>query len=211
MPKDIPLMTSADWSSYCMTLFAHGETDGDGNPRVHGLRRVAEFVLGQITSTDVTVVQAPNPENEYSACVTCRIEFINQEGMTSYFSGAADANPINVEPAFARYATAMAETRAMARALRTALRLKCVAAEELTTLPVVERSVKPSGTIESYQITGILKSCRDMKIDAMRFITSGGSNYGSIDEMSKEGGTKALKLLNKYFQDQSQIPEEILL
>lgn len=206
-----PLMTSADWSPYCMTLFVPGETDGDGNPKVHGLRRVAELLIGQIISTDVTVVQAPNPENEYSACVTCRIEFSNREGTTSYFSGAADANPINVEPAFARYATAMAETRAKARAFREALRLKCVAAEELTSLPVVERPTRNANPIEAYQVNGLLKSCRDMAIDPMKYINSGGSNYGSVDEMSKESGTKALKLLNKYFQDQSQIPEEILL
>lgn len=211
-----PSMCSVEWQDYCMGLFNDDEMR-DGCPTVAGLRRVSELVIGPIVDMQPVCVEGPCEGNGWSAAETIRIGFASRDlGRDVYFSGEADCIPGeegNCEAAYARFPTAMAGTRARARAFRNALRLNKVAAEECTSLPVVERTRhQPPGEemIAAHQVTGITKTCRDLDIDPIKLINQFGSNYSDLKEMTKKGAAKAGALLNKYFQGSEAIPESIL-
>jgi len=55
MDKDTPDMLSPEWTEYVKTLFDESELV-EGNPLVHGLRRVSEQVLGEIIFSGPTQV-----------------------------------------------------------------------------------------------------------------------------------------------------------
>ncbi|CAG1000035.1 hypothetical protein ARNL5_04022 [Anaerolineae bacterium] len=72
------------------------------------------------------VVQSPTKENGETAIVVVLV--VTQRGA---FTGLGDANPRNVNARIAPHFVRMAETRALARALRAALDIGAVAVEEL--------------------------------------------------------------------------------
>ncbi len=104
--------------------------DGEDTIRLKALQRMgreaglikSEIKINNITNTDCTklLVQA-----------IYTIEF--EDG--SKWIGCADASPKSVDGKFARYLTAMAESRAEARALRKALGIEMLSAEEIDLQP----------------------------------------------------------------------------
>ena len=53
-----PEMTEPGWAQYVLGQFADDELE-EQNPRVEGLRRVAELLLGEIVEEECDLVQAP--------------------------------------------------------------------------------------------------------------------------------------------------------
>lgn len=123
-----PNPTSPDWNDYVLSLFDESELY-DGRPLCAGLRRVAELVMGRIVSSRPTQVFAPQSGDEIGRA-TVIWEIVFEDG--SLFSDVADCWEGNTDDAFCVFNTATAATRAEGRALRKALRLKTVAAEEMT-------------------------------------------------------------------------------
>lgn len=80
----------------------------------------------RLSDIKTEVVQAPHKENGETAIVVVRV--LTQRGA---FTGLGDANPRNVNARIAPHFIRMAETRALARALRAALDIGVVALEEL--------------------------------------------------------------------------------
>jgi hypothetical protein len=119
------------WAQHVMGQFQPDELQ-EGNPKVDGLRRVAEALLGTIIREDCELISSPSMENNMMACAKATFVFQDENGSVFSFSSLADACGANLTPEFKMYITAMADTRAKARALRNALRLRSsVAAEEL--------------------------------------------------------------------------------
>lgn len=194
-----PPMWSEDWQDFVLKQFADNETDEEGNPFIHGLRRVARKVLGPIVSsgpTSYTDVQPAAPigdpngwmMNPVSVCYVVRIlwsrpEDIPENGtpFTVEFSDLADVMRGNTDPEFLKFPSAMASTRAEGRALRKALQLKKVAAEEKTRVPLDEPPA--SGDIRESDIIFIDALCRRCDIDVMKFVNAGKAKYESIDKV----------------------------
>lgn len=119
---DVPPITSIEWNDYVMSKFDEAELF-DGMPLAAGLRRVAELLLGTIVYSGPTQVFPPKDDGSHGrATVVWKIEFAN--GVC--FSDVADCWEGNTDDAFCAFAVATAATRAEARALRKALRLKAV-------------------------------------------------------------------------------------
>ena len=125
---DVPRITSPEWNGYVMELFEEDEVY-DGRPLCAGLRRVAELLLGEIVSSRPVQVFPPTSGDEIGrATVIWEVVFSNG----SLFSDVADCWEGNTDDTFCVFNTATAATRAEGRALRKALRLRTVAAEEVT-------------------------------------------------------------------------------
>jgi hypothetical protein len=80
----------------------------------------------RLSKIRTTVVQSPSKENGETAIVVVLV--VTQRGA---FTALGDANPRNVNARIAPHFIRMAETRALARALRSALDVGAVAIEEL--------------------------------------------------------------------------------
>ncbi len=139
----------------------------------------------------------------------------------SLFSDVADCWEGNTDDAFCVFNTATAATRAEGRALRKALRLRTVAAEEMTkkdTAAVVRSFAKTKQvatpeynssapmTPNQANFMNVLGERTNVSIELLITKTLG----VDFKKIQKEDANKAIKLLNSYQQDKSTIPAEIL-
>lgn len=147
--SDPPRPSDSGWTQYVMGLFMDDELEGQ-NPRLEGLRRVAELLLGEVVEERCELIFSPNVENEMTVGVKSIIIFENGKR----YEALADANCNNCQKEFSPYLTAMADTRSKGRAYRAALKLKrVVTAEEVGFNN--EETENPNRLINTGQVTAI--------------------------------------------------------
>jgi|MDTC01.3.fsa_nt_gb hypothetical protein len=222
--SDGPSVTSPEWNDYVLGLFEDNEMY-DGRPLCAGLRRVAELLLGQIVSSKPTQVFPPMGGNEIGRA-TVIWELVFSNGMT--FSDVADSWEGNTDDTFCVFNTATAATRAEGRALRKALRLKTVAAEEMTkknTASIV-RSISQTKEMENTegeyednsrmsdaQANFINVKCdpseaKGLNIDVIKFFKQV-FDVNVKRKVTKGQASDAIKKLNAYQKNKNSIPEGI--
>jgi hypothetical protein len=214
---ETPHPLSPEWNDYVMGLFTESELV-DGNPLVHGLRRVSELVIGSIVFSGPTQVFPVQRDDHHGrATVVFTVEF---ENGTKY-SEVADCWEGNTDDTFCAYAVAIASTRAEARALRKALKIRTVAAEELTkkdtakivrdiskTKTTTDSDYNDQGRMSDAQLNFIDVKCKQLNINGQKlfediFETS------LAKKVSKRVASDIIDKLNDYQRDKSLIPESI--
>jgi len=217
-----PSVTSEDWHEYVMSQFKPNELI-DGNPITAGLRRVVEVVLGEVIETGpVEVFPATDPNGPGRATVIYRVVLEEYEsGRTKSYSDTADVWHGNTDDLFCAHPVATACTRAEGRALRKALKLRVLAAEELATkdiVGIVQQSVNqqptdgewnPDEKVSPQQINFIDNRCSQLDIDVMKFVNSGSTSYPSINNVTKDTAKNMIVELNKYQNQTTNIPPEV--
>ena len=216
--SNAPSFTDPEWNDYVLSLFVETELY-DGNPLVAGLRRVAELVIGPIVFSGPTQVFPPQRDDHHGrATVVFTIEFEN--GMR--YSDVADCWEGNTDDMFCAYAVATASTRAEGRALRKALRIKAVAAEEMTkkdTAKIVRDLSNQKDTTDGgyddqsrmseAQYNFIDVKCRQLDVNGEKLFKT----IFKIDnnrKVSKKVASDIIDTLNEYQRDKDSVPEEIL-
>ncbi len=211
-----PIPTDPAWNDYVMSQFVAEELQ-DGKPTVDGLRRLVELLIGNIEVSSTHINQSPSPENGWTATATHEIGVKTSDGFKSY-SGSADSNPDNTDHPYSKYPTAIAETRAEARALRKLLRLRNASAEELSV--VAGSTAAPSDTkqvaINDQQLNVIdilANSTRGKNIDVIALAKSLVPNYNSVRKLTHDNGISILTELNKYQRGEAgceSVPDSLL-
>jgi hypothetical protein len=206
-----PSMFSDEWNDFVMAHFHRNELI-DGNPICAGLRRVAEFLLGDIVeSGPEQVFPAMDGSSPDRATVVFKVVFNwMNSGQQRVFKEVADVWHGNTDDLFCAHPVATASTRAEGRALRKALKLRCLAAEELAKkdiISIVQESVKKTPTsgeyevdqsISTQQVQFIDTKCKQLDIDVMLFINIGSGDYANISEVTRDSAKKMIKFLNGY-------------
>ena len=220
--EDRPSMFSEEWNEYVMAHFKRNELI-DGNPICAGLRRVAELLLGDIIeSGPEQVFPASDSNGPGRATVVFSITFNwMNTGSIRTFKEVADGWHGNTDDLFCAHPVATASTRAEGRALRKALKLRCLAAEELAKkdiVDIVQQAVKQAPTsgeyeagksISSQQIQFIDNKCSMLDIDAFAFINMGNGSFSTVSEVTKDSAKKMIKVLNNYQNNSGDIPDSI--
>tara|TARA_R110002020_G_scaffold276503_3_gene491848 strand:- start:1118 stop:2044 length:927 start_codon:yes stop_codon:yes gene_type:complete len=219
--EERPSIFSDEWNEYVMAHFKPNELI-DGNPICAGLRRVAELLLGDIIeSGPEQVFPATDNSGPGRATVVFKVVFnwMNGDSIRT-FKEVADVWHGNTDDLFCAHPVATASTRAEGRALRKALKLRCLAAEELAKkdiVDIVQQAVKKAPTsgeyessksISSQQVQFIDNRCNQLDIDVVKFINIGENTYNSIAEVTKDNAKKMIKVLNTY-QNGNEIPEKV--
>jgi len=213
-----PDPTSPEWNDHVLSLFTDGELY-EGRPLCAGLRRVAELLLGRIVSSRPTQVFAPQGGDEIGRA-TVVWEIVFEDG--SLFSDVADCWEGNTDDAFCVFNTATAATRAEGRALRKALRLKTVAAEEMTkknTASIVrsisqtkqvatEGEYDDSSRMTDPQANFIDAKCKQLNLNVAEFFKEV-FDVNVKRKVDKGRASLAIQKLNDYQQDKSLIPDSI--
>ena len=220
MDEARPSITSPEWNDYVLSLFEENEKY-DGRPKCHGLRRVAELLLGEIVSSRPVQVFPPTKGDEIGrATVIWEIVFSNG----STFSDVADCWEGNTDDAFCVVNTAAAASRAEGRSLRKALRLSTIAAEEMTSKDTasITRSISQTKAVDNTQ--GEYEDSSRMTDNQANFIDvkckqlniSGTKLFKEIFDVStsrkidKRQASSAIEKLNDYQQKSGTIPETII-
>ena len=206
-----PSMFSDEWNDFVMAHFHRNELI-DGDPICAGLRRVAEFLLGDIVeSGPEQVFPAMDGSSPDRATVVFKVVFNwMNSGQQRVYKEVADVWHGNTDDLFCAHPVATASTRAEGRALRKALKLRCLAAEELAKkdiVSIVQESVKKSPTSGEYevdqsvstqQVQFIDTKCKQLDIDVMLFINMGSGDYANIGQVTRDSAKKMIKFLNGY-------------
>jgi hypothetical protein len=213
-----PSMLSKEWHDYAMTLFDVSELV-DGHPLVAGLRRVSELVLGRIVFSGPTQVFPVQRDDHHGrATVVFTIKFENG----STYSEVADSWEGNTDDMFCAYAVAIASTRAEARALRKALKIKSVAAEELTkkdTAKIVREISNSTATsdgdfdnqsrMSDAQLNFIDIKCKQLNINGAKLLKD--EFNSTLDKkITKKIASDVIDKLNDFQRDKTAIPEGLI-
>jgi len=222
--EDAPSITSVGWNDFVMSQFDPSEVienDKEKIPLTAGLRRVAELLLGRIVSSGPTQVFPPKDDSSHGrAVVTWRVEFENG----TCFSDVADCWEGNTDDMFCAYAVATAATRAEARALRKALRIRAIAFEEFTKKDTAS-IVRAKSQINSTQATSgeyedqsrmtdnqcnfIGVKCKQLNINTNALLKEL-FNVQSIKRLSKKMASDVIDELNKFQRETDKIPQSII-
>lgn len=211
------------WDDYVMSLFEGDEVvEEDGNKfvRVDGLRRVAPLVLGDyVYSGPIQVFPSMELDAPGRATVLYKVEFAN--GQT--FTEVADCWWGNTDDKFLPHTVAVASTKAEARALRKALRIKAVSLEEITRKDTAQISrqatqnavaKKPTDGDTSDEILSdrqdnfINTLCDRAEVDREKFISTV-LNIKNPGKLTKRIASEAIDLLNSYTNKTVAIPDSI--
>lgn len=217
---------SEDWVDYVMQQFTSSETDEKGNPKIAGLRRLAGTLLGDIIfSGPISLWPAVDSEKpgRAAAIVEVRIAWKGAYDDIRVFRGCAGAwwnkNIGNVDEEFAVFPEAVAETRAEARALKKALGLPMVSADEtmqkdskemLNNYRESQEDKWSNDGISHAQVCAIQTMCKRLKIDYNKFINSGEKEYEDIKHVPKAIAVKMLQKLNQYQRSELEVSSNIL-
>ena len=217
---DTPQITSLEWNDYLMSLFEEDELI-ENRPLSAGLRRVSELVLGRIVSSGPVQVFPPKEDNGIGrATVVWKVEF--EDG--TMFSDVADCWEGNTDDTYCAYAVATAATRAEGRALRKALRLRTVAAEELTkknTASIVrgisqskgmdntQGEYEDSSRMTDNQANFIDVKCRQLNVDGSKFFKEV-FKISTSRKITKQQASNAIEKLNDFQRVSGDIPESIV-
>ena len=139
--ETVPQYGSDEWQEYVVSLLRPDEFF-DGSPKMSGLRRVAQMLLGDIVHSGAESVSVVPQEDSRAVTVNYKVVFawkldfgVNAVDISKAqfdlrtFMGMADCIE-NRDCMFARHPAATAETKAMARAFKTALCINVVTADE---------------------------------------------------------------------------------
>jgi hypothetical protein len=213
-PEADPTPDSPEWTQWVLGHFTDDELD-NGNPRVDGLRRVAQKILGPITEEGCDLVAPPNADNMMRACVKGWVVFQCFDGVTRRYESLADASPDNIAgQQYSIFLTAMADTRSKGRCYRNALQLRRIVAAEELVASGAESSTYSQDAIHTGQITAISMITARLKIAPSKYLTAKGH------EAAVQNGTVNLKILTheqavailqdlQEMQTSKTVPEEI--
>ena len=213
--KAIPGIRDPEWSQYVMGQFSDDELEGE-NPRLEGLRRVTECLIGEIVEEGSSLVCHPSLENQSTACAKAWI-VIERCGLSPIrFEALADASPNNCSKDFAMYLTAMADTRAKGRCYRAALRLKrVIAAEEASGIKDeegndLEREINP-GQIATIRLladrlnVSIKSLLEDLEIP---YKTINGQNFPDLKSIDHQAAMIVINRLNS-LRAENHVPDKL--
>lgn len=212
--SEIPDMLSPEWNDYVMTFFTDRELI-DGNPLTAGLRRVAEMLVGEIISSKPVDVQHTETNDPIGkTTVVYEVQFLVRNGNKEYVKTYADVADVwagNTDDLFAVHAPATAATKAEGRALRKALKIRAVAAEELCKKDVSAYLSQQPGQmderIKPEQIKYIDMNCKKLDIDVIKFINSGEKEYNSVYEVKRDTAAKMIDIINKVKRGDQDLKE----
>lgn len=209
----IPDRLSPQWSDWVMKQFDKSElyVERDGKkaifPRVHGLRRLAQIYVGEITRSQCHVcTSGPN----FSSFIY-EIEFIKENGRKVVYSDAADVSSDNADENYLMFPSALAVTRAEARTLRKALGLITCSAEELapkkkgTEEAVVNTDTHVPEKINAAQKNHIQTHCKTLNIHPWCLLNSGVKKYKSTLEISFKEALDFCKILGDWVRDKKSM------
>lgn len=196
MSRKIKDLFATDWEAE----LEEGEkvTRKDGNESLDvvvlaGLQRLSR--LAGIYSQGC-VIQTPSSSMVQAIFTT---SFHLSDGGDVHFVGTADCNAGNTGPKFAKYPTAVAESRAEARSLRKALGIRMLSSEEIGFREGVSSlEATPGGKAASQLITAIELLLKNKEVEVVTALEGalGEDRAAEIFELNEVSTTEAQQLMS---------------
>lgn len=204
-----PRFGSSEWTDFVMNKLPEEDKVG-GAPKVQALFRFLEEYVGKITQSITKDVKFLAD----GVLVLHEIQLYNKlTGENEVFSRVADASSYNTPAPFNRHLSSTAESKALGRCLRAALRLNVLSAEELIADSSEQQDeINMGEPINSSQLTFIDSLCknngRGMNINAVALMKSLFDK--PLSKLTREDGISIQDKLSDFQKDIGAIPEEFI-
>lgn len=212
----VPDLNSPEWTEYFLSQLGNKEIQ-DGKPKVTGLRRLVDKLIGEIVSSKAKTIQTPQFINDGNslkmqpAVVEYEI-IVKRGGEFMTFTDVADASWINCDGEYGKHPTAVASTRAEARALRKLAKLNVCSSEEVEGVPTEEtvELIAGGGTMRDDQVVFIDNLCKIRNLSVWKLINLGGHSFTNVKKVPEDLAKRAVRQASAYNQHPDSIPEELL-
>lgn len=218
-----PYYMDEGWQEFLMSLFKPEELR-NGLPKLNGLKRVTETLLGDVVfSAPIQVFPSSNEIEGGRACVVYQVHIdwrICKRGDQYYpqpltlqrriFGGTASCFIGNCgEDKFSVFPESVAESRAAARAYRNALGLACIAAEE-----VEAGDYTPKGDAITWSEEGKINTPQEIviksKVSSLKLNLDSILGGRKLNELKSGEAGNLIQQLDSYVANPSTIPQEFL-
>lgn len=211
----LPQYGSPEWQSYVLSQIRPNEQI-DGFPRCFGLRRVAQELLGPIVSakaTAVSVIPQLTVNDTPTRAVTINYEItfdwtldrsiwfnpVKPESSFRTFGGVSDCVE-EVNSPWGKHPASSAETKAMSRALKQALCINILSAEEkVSGYDDGPEEAPKNNKITDQLISFITAKANQLQIKVEDVMKANGLNC-PIKDLTLEDGRSLFAAINKYQQ-----------
>jgi hypothetical protein len=183
-----------DWEKQLLPEEVKERKDGDGKVvLLKGLQRLARIAGLVYSMPALSHVVGPQGNGLIQCVYTARFS----DG--AVYGGAADVNVNNSKEPYLNYPTSLAESRAEARALRKALGIAILAAEEIDfTEGYVGSTSKPTDKADGQQVSAIQSLLDELSlkpIDLINEVANGREVY-DLNDLTSAEAVSAMRWLN---------------
>ena len=206
--EDKKVYTDSDpeWSEYVLDNL-HDSELREGNPTVDGLRRVTEKVYGEIIESRSDVLELPSRGKRCTIKHTLVVRKYGTDAIITV-DGCVDVRYDKVPFPFNDHLVATADTRAEGKALRRALKLRVVTAEEMNN--AAEDDIMASEeNITDQQILAINQMSKRLDINVVNLIKEVCAGVKSINSVSNLQGRMVLASVSEYQRKPESIKKKL--
>lgn len=188
-------------------------TEKGGNreyPYLRGLQRIAHSNRGGVKEILSHIVKAPSVDSDGEDTPDCiaavTVTYVFKDGTS--FAGSADASYKAVEHPVNLHLTAVADSKAEARAIRRAFAISKVSKEEIGDAQFIEyqEDSVDDKPISDQQIQGIKRVAKRKElgqadvIQLLKLKDPRAAEVNDINDLNRAEAAKAMRLINKYKQ-----------
>lgn len=206
--KEVPKETDEGWYDFLIDNLYENELV-KGSPTVDGLRRLTEKFFGEIIESRSQVVETEHNGEGLRCTIKHTLGIRKYRTNTSiYVDACIDVDYKSLPHPFNKHVVATADTRAEGKALRRALKLRVITAEE-SQIQVEDEVFSKDDGINDQQIMAIGAVCRKHNINVEKIAKSVYNNVTSIKQLSNIQASLLMDKITSYQREKS-VPEELL-
>ena len=194
-----------EWSEYLLDQLSDSELI-NGAPTVDGLRRITEKCFGEILESKSNIIETPTSQNN-QRCTICHTLKIVKYGSANPISvdGCVDVLYHKTPYPFKDHLVATADTRAEGKALRRALKIRVVTAEELQNEDE-ENALSSDELVNDQQILALNQLCKRLDISVISLVT-GEYKVKTINDLRNLEGRLLISKLSEFQRTPQDIPK----
>ena len=194
-----------EWSEYLLDQLSDSELI-NGAPSVDGLRRITEKCFGEILESKSNIIETPTSQNN-QRCTICHTLTISKyrSAQTISVDGCVDVLYHKTPYPFKDHLIATADTRAEGKALRRALKIRVVTAEELQNEDEQE-ALSSDELVNDQQILALNQLCKRLDVSVVSFVT-GEYKVKQINKLRNLEGRLLIGKLSEFQRTPQDIPK----
>lgn len=197
-----------EWSEYLLDQLSDHELI-NGAPTVDGLRRITEKCFGEIVQSSTDIVETPTAQNNQRCTIRHTLHIVKYSSNHNItVDGCVDVLYHKTPYPFKDHLVATADTRAEGKALRRALKIRVVTAEELQNEDE-DDALSSDELVNDQQILALNQLCKRLDISIMSFVT-GEYKVKEINALRNLEGRLLISKLSEFQRTPQDIPKSYI-
>ena len=195
-----------EWSEYLLDQLSDNELI-NGAPTVDGLRRITEKCFGEIIGSRSEIIDTPTAQNNQRCTIKHSLTIAKYGTAHSIVvDGCVDVLYHKTPYPFKDHLIATADTRAEGKALRRALKIRVVTAEELQNEDEQE-ALSSDELVNDQQILAINQLCKRLDISVVPLVTGEYKKAKTIKELRNLEARLLISKLSEFQRTPDDIPK----